>query len=114
MAKKEVVEKVEEKELDLLDVLFDENNFDPITLADDEGKSYDFEQVAIIPMDNETYVILKPLSEMEGVAEDEAFVFKIVKDENGMSRLIIEEDDDIGEKVFEEYYKMTEEEEEQI
>ena len=52
MAKKQN-EQVEEK-VDLLDVLFDENNFDPITLSNDQGASIDFEQVAIIPMDNET------------------------------------------------------------
>lgn len=112
MAKKEVEkqEQVEEK-MDLLDVLFDENNFDPIVLADDSGASYNFEQVAIIPLDNETYVILKPMDKMEDVEDDEAFVFKITKDESGESRLVIEDDDDIGEKVFEEYYKLLDEEE---
>ena len=113
MAKKEV-EKQEEKNeetMDLLDVLFDENNFDPIVLGDDNGDSYSFEQVAIIPMDNETYVILKPMDKMDDVEDDEAFVFKITKDETGESRLVIEEDDEIGEKVFEEYYKLIDEEE---
>lgn len=112
MAKKvEEKEVKEENKVGLLDVLFDENNFDPITLADDKGVSYDFEQVAIIPMDNETYVILKPISEMEGVEEDEAFVFRIVKDEKGEATLAMEEDDTIGEKVFNEYYKLMDEEE---
>ena len=112
MAKKEI-EKQEKNEetMDLLDVLFDENNFDPIFLADDNGDSDDFEQVAIIPMDNETYVILKPMDKMEGVEEDEAFVFKITKDKNGESRLVIEDNDEIGEKVFNEYYKLLDEEE---
>ena len=113
MAKKEVEkqEKMTEEKMDHLDVLFDENNFDPIVLADDNGDSYNFEQVAIIPMDNETYVILKPMDKMEGVEDDEAFVFKITKDENGESRLVIEDNDEIGEKVFNEYYKLLDEEE---
>lgn len=112
MAKKEVEkqEQVEEK-LDLLDVLFDENNFDPIVLADDKGGSYNFEQVAIIPLDNETYAILKPIDKMDDVEDDEAFVFKLIKNEEGEARLVIEDDDEIGEKVFEEYYKLLDEEE---
>ena len=111
MAKKQN-EQVEEK-VDLLDVLFDENNFDPITLSNDQGASIDFEQVAIIPMDNETYVILKPIEPMDDVADDEAFVFKIIKDENEESKLVIEEDEQIGEKVFDEYYKLLDEEDNQ-
>ena len=111
MAKKQN-EQVEEK-VDLLDVLFDENNFDPITLSNDQGASIDFEQVAIIPMDNETYVILKPIEAMDDVADDEAFVFKIIKDENDESKLVIEEDEQIGEKVFDEYYKLLDEEDNQ-
>lgn len=112
MAKKEVENKEElEEKLDLLDVLFDENNFDPIILADDNGDSYTFEQVAIIPMDNETYVILKPMDKMDGVEDDEAFVFKITKDQSGESRLVMEDNDEIGEKVFEKYYKLLDEEE---
>lgn len=112
MAKKEVEKKEQvEQKLDLMDVLFDENNFDPIVLADDEGESFNFEQVAIIPLDNETYVILKPMDEMEDIEEDEAFVFKLIKNEDGEARLVIEDDDDIGEKVFEEYYKLLDEEE---
>lgn len=111
MAKKEEKQEQVEEKVDLLDVLFDENNFDPIVLADDEGNSYNFEQVAIIPLDNETYVILKPMDNMDDVEEDEAFVFKITQDEAGEARLVIEDDDEIGEKVFEEYYKLLDEEE---
>ena len=38
-------------------------------------------------------------------------VFKITKDEKGESRLVIEDNDEIGEKVFNEYYKLLDEEE---
>lgn len=108
MAKNE--NQVEEK-VDLLDVLFDENNFDPIVLGDDDGESYNFEQVAIIPMDGETYVILKPMDKMDGVEDDEAFVFKITRAEDGEARLVIVDEDDIGDKVFNEYYRLLDEEE---
>ena len=51
------------------------------------------------------------MDKMEGVEDDEAFVFKITKDEKGESRLVIEDNDEIGEKVFNEYYKLLDEEE---
>ena len=50
---------------------------------------------------------------MDDVADDEAFVFKIIKDENEESKLVIEEDEQIGEKVFDEYYKLLDEEDNQ-
>ncbi|MEG1500106.1 MAG: hypothetical protein RR400_03470 [Clostridia bacterium] len=117
MAKKEVTKQevkeneVEEKEIDLAEILLDENNADPIELYDENEVKVSFEQVAVVPLDNETYVILKPIEEMEGVADDEAVVFKLSKSEEGSTILVVENDDSIGEKVFEEYYKLLDEDE---
>lgn len=95
---------------DLMDILLDENNSDTIIIGADDGEDYSFEQVAVIPMDDEMYVILKPLDEIDGVSDDEAFVFKIVSDKYGKAQLVIINDDDIGDRVFNEYYRLLDEE----
>lgn len=92
-------------ELDLLDVLLDEDNEDPITLYDENNKAYKFDQVAVIPLDEKLYAILKPIDELEGVADDEAIVFA-VNDNDGETSLIVEIDESIAMRVFDEYYKL--------
>ena len=70
----DVVEKI-----DLLDVLLDHENKEPIQMMDEKGKILEFEQVAIIPYKKQLYCILKPISEIKGVADDEAIVFRVYK-----------------------------------
>ena len=45
------------QELDILDILLDEDNEDPITLYDENSKPIKFDQVAIIPLDDRLYAI---------------------------------------------------------
>jgi len=98
-----------------IDRLFDEDDVSPISLYNEKGEEVKFEQIAIIPIKNNTYAILKPVEEMEGVGEDEALVFEIVEGENEDG----EEDDhldlvadiDVIDKVFEVYNKLMDEEE---
>lgn len=104
------MEKEKEQEaVNILDVLLDENNDEPITLYDENEKAVRFDQVAIIPMDEQLYAILKPIDEMEGVADDEAIVFLIEEDEDGDAELVVESDEAKAIKVFEEYYKLLDE-----
>lgn len=98
-------------DLDILDILLDEDNEDPVTLYDEADKAYKFDQVAIIPLDNKLYAILKPLDDIPGVADDEAIVFAINEKEAGESSLIIETDESIAMRVFDEYYKLLDEQE---
>lgn len=90
--------------ISILDILLDENNRDPIKLYDGNGNPLLMEQVAVIPRDSKLYVILKPLQEMKGVAENEAIVF-YVDDET----LRVETDDDVAFDIFDKYYKLLEE-----
>lgn len=93
---------------DMLDKLFDENNSDNITLVNEDGEAIEFEQVALIPISGTVYVILKPANAMPGIAEDEALVFAVetVEDEECLTIL---EDDEMVDRVFEEYYKLLRE-----
>ena len=98
-----------EQELDILDVLLDEDNEDPITLYDENSKPIKFDQVAIIPLDEKLFAILKPIDEIPGVADDEAIVFAINENDNGETTLVIETDEPLAMRVFDEYYKLLDE-----
>lgn len=94
-----------EEFLSPIDMLLDENNTENIKLYNEENEEVEFEQIALVPIEDKVYAILKPVADMEGVADDEALVFGIeeIDDEDC---LVISEDDAIIDKVFEEYYKM--------
>ncbi|MBE7074520.1 MAG: DUF1292 domain-containing protein [Clostridiales bacterium] len=101
--------KQEVQEVDILDILLDEDNEDPITLYDENSKAIKFDQVAIIPMDDKLYAILKPIDEIKGVADDEAIVFAINENDNGETTLIVETDEPTAMRVFDEYYRLLDE-----
>lgn len=94
----------------IIEELLDEENHEPIAVFDESGNKFLFEQVAIIPMGNDIYCVLHPLSEIEGVEEDEAIVFKVEADENNFTYLIIENDEETAMEVFERYYDLLDEE----
>ena len=99
-------------EKNAIEQLLDENNTDPIILYDENDQEVEFEQIAIIPLNDSLYAILKPVEEMEGVAEDEAIVFALETDEEGDEVLSVVEDEKEIDAVFDEYYKMLNEAEE--
>lgn len=98
-----------EEMLSPIDMLLDENNNDNITLYNEDNKEVEFEQIALVPIEEKTYAILKPAKPMEGIADDEALVF-VIDEINDEECLVIVEQDDIVDRVFEEYYKMLKEE----
>lgn len=102
-------EEVKNEEVDLLDLLLDENNNEPISLYDEEDNEVKFEQVAIIPDDEKIYAILKPIDELEGVADDEAIVFLVDYDDEGNCVLVIEKDEPTAIRVFDKYYQLLDE-----
>ena len=101
------------EEVDLYDILTDEDNHDPITLVDGDGKQLTFEQVAVIPhkVDGEArlYCILKPLDPIDGIADDEAIVFLVDSNDEGDDIIRVEEDEAIARRVFDEYYDLLRE-----
>lgn len=92
---------------DLIEVFLDENNKDPITLRDESGMELSFEQVCVVPLKGKLYVILKPI-DLDGVEDDEAFVFHVGFDENGDTIVQIEEDENIAIEVFDRYLDLFE------
>lgn len=106
----EISNEVEEREYrDILDVLLDEENKDPIILEDSNGRKLSFEQVAVIPYNNKVYCVLKPLDEIENVADDEAIVFFVDEQEGKEPVLMVETNEKVAMDVFEEYYNLLDE-----
>ncbi|MBO5394359.1 MAG: DUF1292 domain-containing protein [Clostridia bacterium] len=101
------------KPIDILDVLLDQDNKEPIVLMDEKGKQLTFEQVAVIPYEvrkeKRLYAVLKPLDKIEGIGEDEAIVFYVDTDEDGNSIIKVEEDEEVAIAVFDKYYDLLEE-----
>ena len=88
-----------------IDMLLDEDNNDNIVLFNEDNQQIEFEQIALIPIHNRVYALLKPVLSIEGIADDEALVFAI-EEVDGEDCLVIVEEDEIIDKVFEEYYEM--------
>lgn len=93
-------------ELTVLDYLLDEENDKPIVLFDENDKAVRFDQVAIIPLEDKLFAILKPIDPLADVADDEAIVFRIQEDEPVESQLVVETDEALAMRVFDEYYKL--------
>ena len=98
-----------EKEKSHIEILLDQENNENIKLYDEKNNCVEFEQVAIIPIDEKIYAILRPVAGLDGVGEDEALVFSIEEvDEEDC--LVVVDDDAVVDAVFEQYYKLLKDE----
>ena len=106
----EISKEVEEElsDFDILDIILDEHNTEPLILQDEKGKQIRFEQVAVIPYNEKIYVILKPIDKIEGVEDDQAIVF-LADETKRPTVLVPEQDEKIAVKIFDEYYNLVEE-----
>ncbi|MBQ8839900.1 MAG: DUF1292 domain-containing protein [Clostridia bacterium] len=66
-----------EKKARFVDKLFDDNNFESIVVEDNNGKEIEFDQVAVVDYEGSYYAVLKPLTKLEGVEENEVLIFRI-------------------------------------
>ena len=104
MKKKEDIMKV-----DIREILLDDDNTAPIYLYNDGDERIEFEQIAVIPMGEELYCILKPITKVPGIKDDEAVVFKVEDNEFGESYLMVEDNEEMAIKVFCAYYDLVSE-----
>ena len=95
----------------IIDILLDQSNTEPIALVDNTGRVVNFEQVAVIPHNGVLYCVLKPLDTINGIEEDEAVVFFVSDGEDGEPMLEVETDEEIAIEIFNQYYDLIEEEE---
>lgn len=94
----------------ILEILLDQDNDEDIALYDAEGECVMFEQVAVVPLDETLYAVLKPVDSMQMcMPDDAALVFRVDYDEVEEPYLVIETDEATAERVFEEYYRLLDE-----
>lgn len=84
----------------------EERNDDIVTLLSATGEEIDFIEIAGIAHQGNFYAILQPVELIEGMADDEALVFKVSRGENGEDKFEIELDDEIIDAVFKEYNRL--------
>ena len=82
-----------------------------VTLTSADGQEIDFVEIAGIALRGNFYVILQPVELLVGMGEDEALVFKVTQDRDGEDHFNIELDDEIIGEVFDEYYRLLDEQE---
>jgi len=97
------------EEKSVFDKLLDPNDESNIILYDEKEEEVEFEQIAIIPVKEEVYAILKPVKKLDGLEDDQALVFSLEETEEGEELLNVVEDDDIIDIVFDEYDKLFDE-----
>ena len=83
-----------------------EEGDDIVTLMSADGEEIDFLEIAGIAYNGNFYAILQPVELLEGMADDEALVFKVERDNEGNDKFTIVIDDDIIDAVFVEYGKL--------
>ena len=79
---------------------------DIVTLLSADGEEIDFVEIAGIAHKGNFYAILQPVELIEGMADDEALVFHVSRDENGNDKFEIVLDDEIIDAVFKSYNEL--------
>lgn len=84
-----------------------------VELIDDEGNAVKFSHVATIDFENNWYVFFSPVEETEGVTPDEVVIFRLESDAEGKDVFAPIEDDKLLDRVYEEYIRILEEDDEE-
>lgn len=87
----------------VIEQILDENNNEILEIKGINGEILKFEQVALISIENDLFTILHPIA--KDVHPDDVLVFKI-KNEGDTAELLLEENEDLIEEVFDEYYSL--------
>ena len=87
----------------IIEQILDENNHDFINAYDDFGNPIQFEQIAVVSIEEELFVILRENS--DDIPAEEVLVFRIIMNETNQE-LLLEENEEVVEEVFNEYYRL--------
>lgn len=101
-----------EENIDLENIDLEEND-DIVELVDDEGNAIKFFHVATVDYENNWYVFFTPTETVEGVNNDEVVIFRLDADEEGKDVFSPIEDEELLQKVYEEYVKIMDEDEDE-
>ena len=93
--------------------LYDYSNEETITLQTTDGEDVEFLNIAGILLEENYYLILQPVERPEGMEEDETLVFSVTLNDAGEETYNIVLDEEIINAVFNEYYRLLDEYENQ-
>ena len=85
------------------EALLDDNCKDNVIFTNDKGEKIEFEQYALINLNNEKYAILRPIN--LGLADDILIAYNIYVDGNNYELNEVE-DDELLNEIYEEYEKL--------
>ncbi len=92
--------------------LYAGNDGENIILMGKDGTAHELELLAMIPVDNKDYAIVRPANFEElGFGDDEAVVFLVTPVGEDVAFELVT-DDDVEDKVFSRYYELLQESEE--
>ena len=83
--------------------LLDENNNENIIFTNDLGEKVEFEQIALINLNEEKYAILHPVN--LGFSDDEVIIYSIYSDDNNYELNEVT-DDELKEEIYSEYRRI--------
>lgn len=99
--------KDEEKKVEFID------DDEIITLYDENDNPVDFYEIAVVEYEDNFYALLQPAEEVEGIEEDEAIICKIDEQQDDDTDLLTPvNDEELLDKIFNEYLKAVAEEDE--
>ena len=88
-------------------IFFDDSN-ENVILFNSKDEPVEFEQIAVVPLGDSLYCILKPVIPFEGLGDMDAIVFEL--NESGDELAIdVVEDEEIVDQIFDIYYSMLKE-----
>lgn len=77
---------------------------DIITLYNEQtDKDEDFYHLATLDVDNKWFIVMKPVEKLDDIEEDEVLIYEIGTNEDGNDVFIPIEDEDLLQRVFEEF-----------
>lgn len=83
----------------------DEEQDEIIVLQDEDGKEVEFNHIATLDYNDEWYIYLQPVELGDDMEDDEMFIFKIEEDKDGNDLFTPVEDEDLLQKLYDEYLK---------
>lgn len=105
--------KAEKKPVNSIEKILTPTNSDNVILYNEKNEPMEFEQIALIPYEENLYCILHPVNLIDGIEQDEAIAFLINEDEDNIWLDIVDEEKTID-KIFDIYYDLLEGAQEQV
>ena len=90
----------------LVDVLLDKNNTAPIYFTAADGRMIKFDQIAVIPQQDNLYCLLKPIDKIDGVGDDQVIVFRVDVNSDGNEYIVPEDNEARVLRVYNVYRKL--------